>query len=150
MNAAAPRSIVDDDKARNRDLAAIHIGKAALGWSDDDYRHILFTVCSVKSAAELDFAGRKRFLDHLRACGWSGKTSQRRGFTGRQGKIWSLWQQLRAAGRVTDGRLPALDQWVNNQLGVRKMTWLNMTQQDLAIERMKMWLKRPDGAQDAA
>jgi phage gp16-like protein len=63
--------VIDSDGARKADLAAIHIGKAALGWDDDFYRSILKAKCGVGSAALLDHAGRKRFLDHLRACGWS-------------------------------------------------------------------------------
>jgi hypothetical protein len=58
--------VIDSDGARKADLAAIHIGKAALGWDDDFYRSILKAKCGVGSAALLDHAGRKRFLDHLR------------------------------------------------------------------------------------
>jgi hypothetical protein len=79
--------VIDSDGARKADLAAIDIGKAALGWDDDFYRSILKAKCGVGSAALLDHAGRKRFLDHLRGLrlvghcqgrGLRRKTRQRR------------------------------------------------------------------------
>lgn len=148
----ATRAVLDDDGARKRDLAAIHMGKAALGWDDAQYRDILWTVCTVKSSAQLDFAGRKRFLAHLRACGWAGSPvkARRSPFTGRQAKIWSLWQQLADAGRVRDRKAPALDAYVSHQLGVAKMVWLNAQQQELLIERLKKWLNRPEAGDGQA
>ena len=62
------KAVVDRSGARNGDLAAIHIAKAKLGWDDSMYRDVLFSVCRVKSSAQLDFTGRKRFLAHLTAC----------------------------------------------------------------------------------
>ena len=52
--------------ARNAELAAIHIAKAEAGMADDSYRDMLWTLCRVRSAADLDYAGRHRVLDHLR------------------------------------------------------------------------------------
>lgn len=54
---------------RARDLAAIHATVKQLGMDDDTYRDMLWTVARVRSAGDLDFAGRKRVLDHLRAIG---------------------------------------------------------------------------------
>lgn len=138
------RTVLDDEGARKRDLAAIHMGKKALGWDDAQYRDLLWTVCQVKSAGDLDFAGRKRFLAHMRACGWQAQATKpaRKPLTPRQGKIWSLWQQLADAGRVRDRTGPALDAYVEHQLGVARWKWLNTQQQDLLLERLKQWLKR--------
>ena len=52
--------------ARNAELAAIHIAKAQANMADDSYRDMLWTICRVRSAADLDYAGRHRVLDHLR------------------------------------------------------------------------------------
>lgn len=57
---------------RNRDLAAIHAGAKALGMDDDTYRAMLWTQARVRSAKDLDFAGRRRVLDHLRDLGAPG------------------------------------------------------------------------------
>ena len=143
---------MDTAASRNADLAAIHIGKKALHWDDSTYRDLLWTICQVRSAGDLDFAGRKRFLDHMRKCGFDhkgGGEARRRPFTGLQGKIWSLWQQLADAGRVRDRRMTSLDTWVKAQLGVDKMLFLNPQQQGLAVERLKAWLAR-DPADEAS
>lgn len=58
---------------RRRDLSAIHTAKRDLALDDDAYRDILWAVARVRSAADLDQAGRSKVLDHFRACGWKPK-----------------------------------------------------------------------------
>jgi len=55
---------------RNADLARIHIAKKQLGLDDDTYRAMLFAIGRVRSAGDLDFAGRRRVLEHLRSSGF--------------------------------------------------------------------------------
>ena len=55
---------------RRRELAAIHVAKKALALEDGTYREMLFTVARVRSAADLDHAGRKAVIEHLRARGF--------------------------------------------------------------------------------
>lgn len=55
---------------RNRELAAIHVGKKALGLDDDTYRDMLFMLARVRSAADLDHAGRRAVLEHMRQRGF--------------------------------------------------------------------------------
>lgn len=154
------KTVVDRDAGRKADLAAIHIGKAALGWDDDTYRDILFTVCRVRSSSQLDFAGRRRFLAHLRACGWTGGTQGkgaaekrasapvRAPLTRPQRKMWSLWQQLADAKRVDNRKMPALLAYVERQTGVARLEWLEPAQEALVIESLKKWLARGhDGPQ---
>lgn len=145
MTAPTRRPIKDNAASRRADLAAIHIGKKALFWTEDEYRDLLWTVCQVRSAGDLDFAGRKRFLDHMRACGFKDtKPAGRAPLSPMQGKIWSLWQELADAGRIKERRMPGLDAWVHRQTGVHKMLWLNPQQQDQVVDHLKQWLKRPD------
>ena len=54
---------------RKSELAKIHIAKAQLGMDDETYRAMLWTIARVKSAADLDWAGRKRLLEHLKGIG---------------------------------------------------------------------------------
>lgn len=59
---------------RNRELAQIHIAKAQLASlfpTDDDYRQMLFTVARVRSAKDLDYAGRKKVIEHLVKLGFN-------------------------------------------------------------------------------
>lgn len=72
-----------DDLAR-RELAAIHVGKRELGLDDLTYRALLWTVARVRSAKDLDEAGRRAVIEHMR----------QRGFT-------------RAGGKQPCGRKPA-------------------------------------------
>lgn len=62
---------------RKRELAMIHLAKAQLGMNDDTYRAMLWTVARVKSAADLDWAGRKQVLDHCKAKGWKNASKHR-------------------------------------------------------------------------
>ncbi len=55
---------------RRRELAQIHIAKAQIGLDDETYRAMLWTVARVRSAADLDYAGRKAVLDHMKARGF--------------------------------------------------------------------------------
>ena len=61
---------------RQRDLAKIHIAKKQLGLDDDTYRAMLERVAGVGSAADLDAAGRRKVLTHLRKAGFRA-TSRR-------------------------------------------------------------------------
>lgn len=60
---------------RCRELAQIHIAKAQLGFDDETYRNMLWTVGRVRSSAELDHAGRASVLTHLKASGFKPKQS---------------------------------------------------------------------------
>lgn len=55
---------------RARELAQIHIARTQLGMDNETYRDVLWTVARVRSAADLDWSGRKRVLDHMKACGF--------------------------------------------------------------------------------
>lgn len=51
---------------RRRELAAIHIAVKRLGLDDESYRKMLKGAAGVRSAADLDAAGRAAMLDSLR------------------------------------------------------------------------------------
>lgn len=57
---------------RNAELARIHIAKQQLGMTQPDYEAMIKTVgrATSGSSKDLDFAGRQRVLDHLKACGF--------------------------------------------------------------------------------
>ena len=155
------RSALDHDGARRADLAAIHIGKKALGWDDEFYRTIMTAKCGVASSALLDHAGRKRLLAHMKACGWQGGNGRHTGpaktgsepshaarkpLTAPQKKMWALWQSLADAGKTTNRKMPGLVAFAHRQTGVDLLDWLTAAQEDLVIESLKSWLKRRPGA----
>jgi phage gp16-like protein len=134
--------------ARNGDLAAIHIAKAQLQLDDDEYRDLMATVCNgIRSAADLDWTGRRRFLAHLQAC---LKHRQAPGparhikapLTPAQRLMWSLWMRLADAGQVGDRTMKALEAFAKRQTSVERLQWLNKHQEDLVIASLKTWLKQ--------
>lgn len=128
---------------RKRDLARIHILKNQLGWSEDEYRDIMGAVCGgVRSAGELDYAGRKRWLAHLEGAIKPGARKRRPMLPPKQRLCWSLWMQLADAGAVEQRTMQALEAFARRQTGVDKMDWLNGHQVDLVIESLKKWLNR--------
>lgn len=140
---------------RQADLAAIHIAKKTLRWSEDEYRDVMATVCSgIRSSALLDVTGRKRFLAHLQACvraNQGGRATQgarpapagrKATLVGRPAKMWSLWMQLADAGLVQHRTMAALTAFGERQTGVARLEWLKAPQQDLVIESLKRWLER--------
>lgn len=127
---------------RKRDLAAIHIAKAQLGLDDGTYRDTLWTVARVRSAADLDFAGRKAVLDHLRSRGGSVNNRAKRGSDDPMiGKMRALWHDLHLAGKVRNP--DGLDSWVKRQTTVDSLSWLSSRQMATCVEALKKWLQRP-------
>lgn len=134
--------------SRRADLAEIHVARKALGWDEDMYRDVMAQVCAgVRSAGDLDAAGRQRFLEHLRACQRRAgctphKVVARRPWTPRHMRLWSLWQKLADAGRVQQRDRKGLIGWVKAQCGVDDVSWATQEQLDLLIDRAGAWLKR--------
>lgn len=64
-------AVIADPDMRRRELAALHIAKAQLGLDDHTWQQMLFALERVTSAADLDQAGRRRVLDHLRKRGFT-------------------------------------------------------------------------------
>lgn len=131
---------VDPQDARKRELAQIHMAKAALGWDDDHYRAILLAKTGKPSASELDSTGRKRFIEHLRLCGWK---APQKPFT-QADKIKWLWRKLGAAGALTDPSSAALMAFVGRTAGmaVSDLKFLPVREGIKVVEALKSWLDR--------
>jgi phage gp16-like protein len=133
---------------RTRDLAAIHVAKKALQLDDDAYRDLMATVCGgIRSAGELDHAGRQRFRAHLEACvkasqARPAKKAIRRELEPYERKIWALWMKLADAGRVHQRSMQAINAWVKRQTGVDSIAFLTAHQVEQVIESLKLWLDR--------
>jgi len=121
---------------RAKDLAAIHIGATALGMDTKDpdanstYRSMLWTVGRVRSSAQLDYAGRKRVLDHLRACGFDqrrhGTRPKASESTAAQiGKIEALLADLGLPWTYVTHGEPSM---VKRICGVERIEWANAAQ----------------------
>jgi hypothetical protein len=134
---------VDGPKARNNELAQIHMAVAALQWSEDDYRSILFAKTGKRSAGDLDGTGRKRFIEHLKACGWTGsaKPAGPR-YSKQQWHALMLWRDLGKAGALTDKSDAALNTFIHGQCGISDLRFLGTSHASLVIEALKSWLRR--------
>ena len=88
-------------RRRLRDLALIHLAKQQLGLDDDIYRALLENVAGVRSARDLDAAGRAAVLARLREHGFRplAGTAARRGTPQARYIRW-LWSRLVSAGRL--------------------------------------------------
>lgn len=119
------------------DLAKIHLGKKALGLTEDDYRALLMRIAGVSSAANLTTAGMTRVLAEYRRLGWSAVPARVRQ-SGKPGVrlIFGLWTELGRLGVVTAGR-PALFAFVKRQTGVENPEWLAPGDVNKVIEGLK-------------
>lgn len=137
-----------NDDVRRRELAMIHIAKQQLGMDDDSYRAVLWSIARVDSAADLDWAGRKQLLDHLKKCGFKPRPPKRAGERELvedelSKKIRALWLELHQAGVVRDPSESALNKWVKRMVGVDALRWLQPAQKSQLIEALKKWNDRP-------
>lgn len=95
--------------SRGRDLALIHIAAQQLGLDRGTYEDMLFAVARVRSAADLDFAGRQAVLAHLKSRGFRPARGRRAGSEWawidqaapeRRGLLRKILMQLKSAGRA--------------------------------------------------
>ncbi len=139
--------------ARNNELAMIHIAAQQIGMDDSTYRDMLWTVARVRSAKDLDLAGREAVLGHLKACGWKDpragrSTVYRRGT--QAALVRHLWSELAKVGRVQDGSDKALCAYVRQQSSTydpKRAGWdhpnfLPRSVASKVIEHLKQWLER--------
>lgn len=133
------------DTLRKRELAQIHIAKAALGLDDDEYRDLLYALSKgqTRSAADLDWTGRKIVLEHFRKLGW--KNTGGRPSDPMSRKIRSLWLTLRDLGALHDASETALRHFVRRTVHVDRLEWLDGKQAATVIEALKGWIARVKG-----
>ena len=130
-------------RARQSDLAQIHIAKKALGLDDAAYRDILWTVARVESSKDLDDAGRQRLLAHFKLCGWAPskpKSELAKTPTGR--KCLHLWGTLKKQGKVRDGRDGATEKFVLETAKVSHLRFMDSARWSVVIEALKAWEAR--------
>lgn len=136
------------DAQRKREIGHIHQGKAALGWSDDDYRFHLSNLTGLTSSAKLDAAGRRKVLAHMAQCGFAPKATTFKPFD-QATKIKWLWRKLGEAGGTKDSSSAALLAFVGRttSTGVADVKFLTVAQASTVIEALKSWLDRAKRAQ---
>ncbi|HWQ37053.1 MAG TPA: regulatory protein GemA [Burkholderiales bacterium] len=132
------------EQRRRRELAQIHIAKAALQLDEDTYRDMLFTLARVRSAADLDFAGRRRVIEHLKSRGWRPQRSRqsRHAHDPVARKALALWLDLRDRGLISDASSQALAAFCRRVTGIERLEWMSSEQLAAVIEGLKAWSRR--------
>jgi len=95
-------------KRRRSELAKIHIAEKQLFRSKDEYRDMLESVAGVRSAADLDAAGRGKVLDHLADCGAVFKPARKSGHKRKppKGPVETQRQIRKIRAMLADDGLP--------------------------------------------
>jgi phage gp16-like protein len=144
---------------RGKELALIHIAAADLGLrtnvDDSAYRDMLWTVARVRSAKDLDAAGRQTVLRHLRACGWQQQPTASTYERGSPAAlIRHLWTQLHKAGAIRQQSDRALRHYIAKHLpaatGVTEVAPQHLSTADSMriIEQLKRWLARAETSRE--
>lgn len=133
---------------RNNELAQIHIARQQLGLDEETYRNMLFTVARVRSAKDLDHAGRSRVLDHLKQRGWNNKparkakSSQALADDPQSKMIRGLWLELYDLGAVKNPAESSLNSFIKRHTNIDRLEWLSSSQASQIIEILKKWRAR--------
>ena len=115
---------------RRNELAQIHIAVKDLAMADDTYRDLLWTIGRVRSSKDLDWTGRKKLIDHFKACGWKPKPARKAGTTrklcdwAQATKIRALWLELHHLGAVENPSEEALLAFVKRMTKAEALQWL--------------------------
>ena len=117
---------------RNKEIATIKIAVKQLGLDDGTYRDMLFAVARVRSAADLDWSGRKRVIDHLKASGAK---------IGRPGKPKKMDSELmhKIQAQLTDMKLPweYAQSMARHMFKVARLEWCNQEQQHKIVAALE-------------
>jgi phage gp16-like protein len=133
-------------------IAAIHVLKAKLRLTDEDYRALLNHLTGHTSSKDCTPAQQRQVRDHLqRLAEAAGVASpaRRAGFQARyqaasprERKVWAIWLDMARRGLVHNRDARALDAFVQRQTGVSALKWCNAAQLDAVIEALKLWQRR--------
>ena len=139
-------------------LAAIHVLKAKLRLSDDDYRALLVQLTGQRSSKALAERQRAAVRDHLQALAErmgvakptrSHPHATQKRFAAKKAeaspkerKVWALWNQLHRDGKLRDNSAQALNAWVQRTVQVGALVWCTDAQLVTLIEALKRWVER--------
>jgi len=146
------------DAIRKRELALIHMAKAQMGLTREDYEHVLREVTGKTSSADLDAAGREKLLQHFKAKGFVVKAKPGAARTAplrdpQVKKLLAMWYALAEAGAVArpanaQACSQSVERWAKEQLAgtplgpLDALRFATGAQLDKLIESMKQWGKR--------
>ena len=136
-------------------LAAIHMGRKALGLGEEEYRALLMAVVGKASSKEMSEAERQRVVLRMRELGYQPAARAARPRVSRPPHvrlIYALWGELQTRGAVVKGPRGAkgLRSWIARQTGVSAPEFLTVEQAGKCAEGLKLWIRRIKGGENAS
>ena len=131
----------------------IHMAATQLGMDTADqnenseYRSMLWTVARVRSSALLDFAGRKKVIDHLKDCGAKLRTPRPAPTGDKAPLVGKIRAQLIALGNKPDAYA---DGMARKMFGVDRVEWCTPEQLVKIVSALNYSLKRQQAGQARA
>lgn len=130
----------------SRLVAQLHIARAKLGLTVEDYRAVLIARTGKSSAKDMTERERAEALEGFKALGFVPVPTPSRSLNRKPHVrlIYALWGDLQKRGAVTKGArgAPALRAWVARQTGVATPEFLTVQQGQSCAEALKQWIKR--------
>ena len=125
----------------------IHVAKAKLGLSDDDYRAALVRIAGVTSSNELDREGFEAVMGYFDYCGFRPLESGAPRYGNRPGMatfaqielIRELWRELHCTTACDDS---ALCGWMRKYHKIDSLRFLTMDGARKVITALKAWKTR--------
>ncbi|WP_039760646.1 regulatory protein GemA [Bartonella queenslandensis] len=125
-------------------LAAIHMGKRALGLDDETYRALLFRLTGKQSAKDLSVSEQRLVMQEMRAYGGGVTGKPLEGKYAK--KLQALWIAGWNLGILRERSDKALLAFVTRQTGIDHIRFLRDSDDaSKAIEALKGWLQREGG-----
>lgn len=125
--------------ARDALLSQIHIGRAALGLEDDDYRAMLLRITGHRTSAGLSTAKKRAVVEELKRLGWQGGTAKSRKVSKKPfvRLVFALWGELKREGIWRNPEIASLRAFIKKMTGVDDPEFLTWSQASVVIEAMK-------------
>lgn len=130
------------DTRRTAELAKIHLAKKQLALDDDTYRAMLWTVARVHSARDLDDAGRRAVLEHLKARGFRGRPRTRSTRTTPPRDRAALVRKVQAQMRAANVFSEYVDGMAKRMFQVERWEWCNPDQLHRLVAALAYHIKR--------
>ena len=141
---------MEDRAVRNKQIAAINIGKKALGMDDDVYRQMLNNVTGKSSLKMLNDSQLSQVLEHMKkTLGFKPQAKKQKAKARPRAlavnKIRAIWITMYKQGFIENGSDSALDTYAHrmtktsNIEGVASINWVDNKQASQILESIKRW-----------
>ena len=128
--------------------AILHVAKAKLAWSDDDYRSALVRIAGVTTSSDPDQEGFEAMMGFADYCGFRPLAKGAPRYGDRSGMatfaqlelIRELWRELHDQAACDD---EALTGWLLKYHKVSSMRFLTLEAARKVIVALKAWKARP-------